>query len=47
MNAEELSRGVSFPQWAEALAADPAVGTERQATYRRAIVSDLKHQPFF
>ena len=40
--------GKAKPQpWAEALAADPAVGPEWQATHRHAIVSDLKHRPFF
>ena len=47
MDAEELNRGMSIPQWAEALEADRTVGPEWQATYLHAIVSYLKHRQFF
>ena len=43
MATEELNKPVSFPKWAEALAADPEVVEERRDSYRRAIMGYLKH----
>jgi hypothetical protein len=43
MTTEELNKPVSFPKWAEALAADPEVQEERRDSYRRAIMGYLKH----